>query len=170
MKNKKKILFLGTRIETLNLLNIIFDVRKIITTKNSHIEKSNYNCTIINKKNKEMIFKKLINSKEQILISAGFPYYIPINLINKFKLALNCHPGKLPKYKGYYSIDDAIKNDEIYIYSTIHYLNEKFDSGKKIFETKINRKKLNKNELKKTLFSVIEPFALFQALQKIKKI
>ena len=170
MQNKKKILFLGTRIETLNFLDIIFDVTKIITTKNSYIEKSNYNCTIINKTNKEIIFKKLIKCNEQILISAGFPYYIPINLINKFELALNCHPGKLPKYRGYYSIDDAIKNNEIYIYSTIHYLNQKFDSGKKIFETKINRKKLNNNELKKTLFSVVEPFALFQALQKIKKI
>ena len=170
MQNKKKLLFLGTRIETLNFLDIIFDVTKIITTKNSYIEKSNYNCTIINKTNKEIIFKKLIKRKEQILISAGFPYYIPINLINKFELALNCHPGKLPKYKGYYSIDDAIKNNEIYIYSTIHHLNQKFDSGKKIFETKINRKKLNNNELKKTLFSVVEPFALFRALQKIKKI
>lgn len=170
MQNKKKILFLGTRIETLNFLDIIFDVTKIITTKNSYIEKSNYNCTIINKTNKEIIFKKLIKCNEQILISAGFPYYIPINLINKFELALNCHPGKLPKYRGYYSIDDAIKNNEIYIYSTIHYLNQKFDSGKKIFETKINRKKLNNYELKKTLFSVVEPFALFQALQKIKKI
>ena len=118
MQNKKKILFLGTRIETLNFLDIIFDVTKIITTKNSYIEKSNYNCTIINKTNKEIIFKKLIKCNEQILISAGFPYYIPINLINKFELALNCHPGKLPKYRGYYSIDDVYNFSHINVNSS----------------------------------------------------
>ena len=31
-------------------------------------------------------------------------------------------------------------------------------------------KKIHDDELKKTLFSIVEPFALFQALQKIKLI
>lgn len=170
MKNKKKVLFLGTRVETLILTKLFFNVVKIVTTKNSHIKKNNYKCTIINKKNKELILKKLIKCKGEILISAGFPYLIPLNLINKFKLALNCHPGKFPKYKGYYSIDDAIKNNETNIYYTIHHLNEEFDSGRKIFETKINRKNLKKNDLKNVLFSTVEPFALFQALKKLKEI
>ncbi len=170
MKSKKKICFLGSRLETLKLLKIFFDVSKIITTKDSYIQKNNFKCIIINKKNKEIIFKKLMSSKEKIIVSAGFPYHIPVKVINKFKFALNCHPGKLPKYKGYYSIDDAIRNKEIYIYSTIHNLNHKIDSGKKIFELKLKRKKIHDDELKKTLFSIVEPFALFQALQKIKLI
>ena len=93
-----------------------------------------------------------------------------MNLINKFKLALNCHPGKLPKYKGYYSIDDAISNNETKIYYTIHHLNKEFDSGKKIFETKLSIKKIKKDKLNFFLFSGVEPFALFQALRKLKKI
>lgn len=164
---KKKLLFLGTRIETLKILKLYFNVTSIVTTKNSFIKKNNFKCLLINKKNKDIIFNKLIGMEIDILVSAGFPFLIPIEVLKKFKLSINCHPGKLPKYKGYYSIDDAIKNKETNFYSTIHSLNEKFDSGKKIFEAKINGKGLTEEQLKKTIFSTLEPFALFNALKKI---
>lgn len=91
-------------------------------------------------------------------------------MIKKFKFALNCHPGKLPKYKGYYSINNAIDNKEKYLYSTIHFLNKKFDSGKKITEIKIDTKNIKPDILKKIIFSTVEPLALFKAIRKINLI
>lgn len=167
---RKKVIFLGTRIETLELLKILFDEVKIITTKKSSFKFKEFKYQVIDKKNKEKLFKKLIKSKEEILISAGFPYLIPENVIKKFKFALNCHPGKLPKYKGYYSINNAIDNKEKYLYSTIHFLNKKFDSGKKITEIKIDTKNIKPDVLKKIIFSTIEPLALFKAIRKINLI
>lgn len=167
---KKKIIFLGTRIETFNILKIYFNISKIITTKNSHISKNNLKFLLINKKNKNKIFRKILKSDGEILISAGFPFLIPTKILNMFEVAINCHPGRLPKYKGYYSIDKAIKNKETNFYSTIHFLNEKFDSGKKIFEVKMNGKGLNAAQIKQTMFSTFEPFALYNALKILKVI
>ena len=102
-----------------------------------------------------------------ILVSAGFPFSYSDRGLKKIQVINKLSSRQTPKYKGYYSIDDAIKNKETNFYSTIHSLNEKFDSGKKIFEAKINGKGLTEEQLKKTIFSTLEPFALFNALKKI---
>jgi folate-dependent phosphoribosylglycinamide formyltransferase PurN len=166
---KKNVVFLGTRLETLSLLDIFFNVNQVITTKDSFIS-HNYKknkIILINKKNKEEIFKKILLLKSSILISAGFPYIIPELILKKFKIVINCHPGKLPEYKGYYSLDLAKNNNENFYYSTIHYMNKKVDSGKKILELKFSGKNMTLNEIQKIMFGFIEPHALFLALRKI---
>jgi len=166
---KKNVIFLGTRLETLYLLDIFFNVYPIITTKNSFISNKykKRKVVLINKNNKDEIFKKMLRSKSSILISAGFPYIIPEFILKKFRVVINCHPGKLPKYKGYYSLNLAKNNNENFFYSTIHYMNEKVDSGKKILELKFLGKNMTLNQVQKIMFGIIEPHALFLALKRI---
>ena len=58
------------------------------------------------------------------------------NLINIFKEKIvNIHPSLLPKYKGLNTFKRIIKDKEARTGCTVHYVNEKLDSG-----TIINKK------------------------------
>ena len=60
------------------------------------------------------------------------------NFIKKFKgKILNIHPSLLPKYKGLNTFQRALKNKEKLIGCTVHYVNNKLDSGKIILQKKI---------------------------------
>ena len=54
---RKKVIFLGTRIETLKLLNILFDEVKIITTKKSSFKFKEFKYQVIDKKIKKNYLK-----------------------------------------------------------------------------------------------------------------
>ncbi|HKK81330.1 MAG TPA: formyltransferase family protein, partial [Prolixibacteraceae bacterium] len=75
-----------------------------------------------------------------IIILAGFMWLIPEYLIRNFNI-VNIHPALLPKYggKGMYGnrVHKAVvENGEKYSGITIHYVNEKYDEGKIIFQAK----------------------------------
>lgn len=165
----KRIIFLGNREETLNLLCLFFNVYLVVTSNKSRVHKSyKKKILIINSKNKNSIFKILIKSKAEILVSAGFPFLIPKYVLKRFKININCHPGKLPDYKGYKSIDYAYLNKDTRFYSTIHHMNEKIDCGKKIVNLNFNGKNLNLHQIKQMYFSYFEPYTLFLALKKMR--
>ena len=66
------------------------------------------------------------------------------NFIKKFNgKIINIHPSLLPKYKGLYPHEKAIKNKEKFSGCTVHYVNSKLDSGKIILQKKI---KIAKND------------------------
>ena len=50
---------------------------------------------------------------------------------------INIHPALLPKYKGLNTHEKVIKNKEKYTGCTVHYVNDKLDSGKIILQKKI---------------------------------
>ena len=85
-------------------MNISFDVTKIITIKNSHIEKSNYDCIIINKKNKEVIIRinKNLFRPAEINYSKGS--------INKTSKYLRWKPKTMLKQLVKLMIEDELKN------------------------------------------------------------
>ena len=52
------------------------------------------------------------------------------NFIEKFrKKIINIHPSLLPKYKGLNTFARVLKNKERKTGCTVHYVNEKLDSG-----------------------------------------
>ena len=52
------------------------------------------------------------------------------NFINKFgKKIINIHPSLLPKFKGLNTFARILKNNEKKTGCTVHYVNEKLDSG-----------------------------------------
>lgn len=87
------------------------------------------------------VLNQLKNSVDYIIL-AGFLWKIPSNLIDNFQnKIINIHPALLPKYggKGMYGmhVHNAVKkNNETETGITIHFVNENYDEGAIIFQTK----------------------------------
>jgi len=81
---------------------------------------------------------KLIGSnlaKVDYLICAGFPYKLPKQVLETATvLAINCHGGPLPNYRGGSPVNWQIINNEKYIGLTIHELSPEFDQGDILME------------------------------------
>ena len=60
---------------------------------------------------------------------------ISSNLIKNYqKKIINIHPSLLPKFKGLNTFSRMLKNKERKAGCTVHYVNEKLDSGSKIIQ------------------------------------
>lgn len=137
-------------LETINeLIKNKFKIDLIITSKKSDHEKigtSDFK-KIAKKINSDFIESNNINSSkiQNLLKRKKFDLGISINnpiLINSKTLSLfrhgilNAHAGDLPKYRGNACPNWAILNNEKQIALTIHFMDEKLDSGdivKKIY-------------------------------------
>jgi len=94
----------------------------------------------------ENFIHSIIDLSPVLIILAGFLLKIPNNFIKKFNnRIINIHPSLLPKYggKGMYGQfvhQKVIENKEIKSGITIHFVNEKYDEGKIIFQKDIEIK------------------------------
>ncbi len=89
---------------------------------------------------------KLSNYENKILLNlrkynisficlAGYMKIISSNLIRNYKKKIiNIHPSLLPKFKGLNTFTRMLKNKELKAGCTVHYVNEKLDSGNKIIQ------------------------------------
>ena len=81
-------------------------------------------------------------SMPDLIILAGFLWKFPENILNAFpNKVINIHPALLPKYggKGMYGMhvhEAVVKNNETESGITIHYVNEHYDEGGIIFQSK----------------------------------
>ena len=88
------------------------------------------------------IISLLLENKIDCIVLAGFLLKVPSVLIQKFpNKIINIHPALLPKYggKGMYgdSVHEAVVNaGESESGISIHYVNENYDEGNIIFQTK----------------------------------
>ncbi len=91
--------------------------------------------------NSDTVLDKLKESVDFIVL-AGFLWMIPDNITKAFSgKMVNIHPALLPKYggKGMYGAkvhEAVIANQENESGITIHYVNDKYDEGKIIFQAK----------------------------------
>ena len=92
-----------------------------------------------NDKNSEIkILKKLEINNISFICLAGYMRILSKKFIKNFKgKIINIHPSLLPKYKGLNTHEKVIKNKEKYTGCTVHYVNDKLDSGKIILQKKI---------------------------------
>ena len=86
---------------------------------------------------------KLKKKKITLICLAGYMKIISKNFINNFNgKIINIHPSLLPKYKGMNTFQRILKNKDKISGCTVHYVNNKLDSGKiinrKTFEVKNN--------------------------------
>ncbi|MCD4680954.1 MAG: phosphoribosylglycinamide formyltransferase [Bacteroidales bacterium] len=108
--------------------------------KNFKIESCVFDKSAFYESNK--IIDILSDHNIDLIVLAGFLWLIPISLINKYKdKIINIHPALLPKYggKGMYGmrVHQAVleaKEKESGI--SIHYVNEFYDDGKIVFQSK----------------------------------
>ena len=104
-------------------------------------------------KNTLLIEKKILielkKNKINLICLAGFMKILSKNFIKNFDgKILNIHPSLLPKYKGLATHERVIKNKDKYSGCTVHFVNEKLDSGKIIGQKKV---KINKSDTPQTL-------------------
>ena len=98
-----------------------------------------YICLNTNRdKFEKIIFQKLIEKKIDIICLAGFMKILSKKFVRNFKgKIINIHPSLLPKYKGLNTFQRVLKFNEKFTGCTVHYVNEKLDSGKIIIKRKI---------------------------------
>ncbi len=167
----KTSIFLGTRYEALSILSKYTKVLMIITEKDSFVDKiwqkNGAKFMYINDLSKSNINYILNKSKTDIVLSAGFKFILPSHVINNGPIYINSHPSYLPQYKGKNAIKDAIKNNEKYIGVTLHYMSEKVDSGKIIYQDKISIDELSLSEIYDKIFSSLEPDVINIGIKEI---
>lgn len=102
----------------------------------------------------EKIIEDLQDQKIDLIVLAGFLWLVPPLLIKNFShRIINIHPSLLPAYggKGMYGTkvhESVVQAKEPYSGITIHYVNEHYDEGAIIFQSKI---KLDINETSDSL-------------------
>jgi phosphoribosylglycinamide formyltransferase 1 len=115
----------------INIKLIICDKKKangIIFAKKNSIPYLVINAKLRNQDNQ--ILQILKKNKITFICLAGYMKIISRNLIKKFgKKIINIHPSLLPKFKGLNTFARILKNNEKRTGCTVHYVNEKLDSG-----------------------------------------
>ena len=111
-------------------------------------KKNKINSKIIVYKNirrsEAQILNYLKKNKINFIFLAGFMKILSKNFVKKFKnKIINIHPSLLPKYKGLNTHERAIKSKEKFSGCTVHFVNEKLDSGKTILQKKIKILKID---------------------------
>ena len=102
-----------------------------------------------NYREKEKALNQLRKKKIKLICLAGYMKILPKDFIQKFNgKIINIHPSLLPKFKGLNTFSKAIKAKEKFSGCTVHYVNEKLDSGKIILNKKVI---IDKNENEKSL-------------------
>ena len=128
-----------------------YNINWLTVTNNKHagviekVTKLGSKIKIISKNDlrEEIFIHSIIDLKPALIVLAGFLLKIPENFIKNFNdRIINIHPSLLPKYggKGMYGKfvhRKVIENKEIKSGITIHFVNEKYDEGKIIFQKDI---------------------------------
>ena len=87
----------------------------------------------------KIAIKELRNRKIDLICLAGFMKVLTKNFIRNFNgKIVNVHPSLLPKYKGLNTYKRAIEKGDKLFGCTIHYVNEKLDSGKIIIKKRVH--------------------------------
>ena len=80
---------------------------------------------------------------------------------------INIHPSLLPKYKGLNTFQRALKSNDKLTGCTVHFVNEKLDSGKIIIKKKVNIYKYDNVETLKKRVQSEEYRAYSSAIRRI---
>ena len=86
------------------------------------------------------VLETLCERKVDLIVLSGFLWLLPHNLTNEFKV-INIHPALLPRYGGKGMYGDyvhaaVIRNKDKESGISIHYVNDRYDEGKIIFQAK----------------------------------
>lgn len=129
--------------------------------------------------NSEEIVSLLKNLQIDLIVLAGFLWLIPENLLSAFpNRIINIHPSLLPKFGGKGMYGDKVhkavlKSGEEESGISIHFVNQHFDEGEIIHQSKFRIEKSDDLEMIKFKIQQLEhlhyPKVVEQLLKKIKK-
>ena len=83
------------------------------------------------------------------------------------KKIINIHPSLLPKFKGLNTFERVLRNKEVKTGCTVHYVNEKLDSGKIITQKYFFMNKKDNVQTLKKKTQILERKAFSEAIIKI---
>lgn len=116
----------------------------------------NYNLPIItfdNSPNEPEFIEKIKSFNADIAVVAAFDHLLSKELIQTMPLGvINCHPSLLPYYRGGNPYFHVIANGETKTGVTIHYMDEKFDTGDIITQYEMP---ISPNDTLGTLFTTL---------------
>jgi formyltetrahydrofolate-dependent phosphoribosylglycinamide formyltransferase len=103
-----------------------------------YAKKFNIPYIFVNTEIKNYENKILLNLKKykiNFICLAGYMKILSSILVKKYKgKIINIHPSLLPKFKGLNTFTRMLENNEKKAGCTVHYVNEKLDSGSKIVQ------------------------------------
>ena len=125
-----------------------------------------YNCRVLESSNNNANFesclhKLLVEKRIQLVCLAGFMKILSHSFTRNWeKRILNIHPSLLPKFKGLNTHSRALESGEKIHGCTVHYVNEKLDSGEILDQRQV---KITKDDNSVTLASrvLIEEHKLY---------
>ena len=127
-----------------------------------HILNLNYQLSL------ELALRELKKRNISLICLAGYIKILNKNFINRFNnKIINIHPSLLPKYKGLDTFRRVLKSKEKVTGCTVHYVNNKIDSGQIILKKKIYIKENDTETSLKTRVQQAEYKTYAEAIIKI---
>ena len=126
-----------------NNYNFPIKIKLVVSSNNSaeglkHAKKWSIPSLILNKNQNLSENKTLIQLKAykiDLILLAGYMRILSKRFVRLFgKSIINIHPSLLPKFKGLNTYERVLKNKERKTGCTVHFVNEKLDSGKIILK------------------------------------
>ncbi len=124
-------------------------------------------------KDEKELYNVLKEADIDLIVLAGYLKLIPLNVIRDFTI-INTHPALLPKYggKGMYGMNvhrAVVENHEKETGATLHFVNEEYDKGKIISQTKVRVYKKDTPEEVSSRVQAAEEDQLVKALKDFSK-
>lgn len=180
---ENRMLFLGDRSIASRAIKIFLDRYKSPTFKllgvvssdtfcaeHGMIQDAEVTCFSNTARNDDVLLEFIHANKINLLISVQHNWILSKKVLDAVgSRCFNLHNAKLPRYKGYNSISHAIYNDDKEYVSTVHWMDEKVDSGNIAYEelTIISETDTAKSLYTKTVeASVRAVIALYECLSR----
>ena len=148
-KEKLKVIFVGMPDMALvclsELLDKEFNIVAVVPPKKSH-ETYRYfkefcvfrNLNLIdyeNSCNESEYIEKIKELNADIGVVCSFNYKLSSEFLSSTKMGyINCHPSKLPEYRGAAPYFHVVKNNEKKSAITLHFMDETFDTGDIVYQ------------------------------------
>ena len=129
-----------------------------------------YILNLNNQLNFQSVLQKLKSNNVSLICLAGYMKILKKNFLNKFNgKIINIHPSLLPKHKGLDTYKKVLESKENITGCTVHYVNDKLDSGKKILQKKVFISSIDSEKTLKAKVQQAEYRAYAEAVIKLFK-
>ncbi len=119
--------------------------------------------------NRENLYCVVNKYRANILLSCGFSFTIPYEVISSFEYAINVHPTLLPKYRGYRSGPYILINGEKESGVTVHFLTEDLDKGDILLQERFEVSAFDTSQSMKRKTDDCEKGVVLRALQMLEE-
>lgn len=93
---------------------------------------------LVKRVSKNSLSDELLRVARSNLLSIGFPYIVPPEVLNHHAMCLNVHPTLLPKYRGPSSGAYILINGEKQSGSTVHVMTPGIDDGPIVAQSRVD--------------------------------